>query len=90
MEHELFVCTCADIEHQMVLSYFEDEPEVYVSIHLKKHEFLKRLLTAIKYLFGKQSIYGAFDEIILNADSVERLNDILTERINFLNATKKC
>jgi len=90
MEHELFVCACADIEHQMVLSYFDDEPEVYVSIHLKKHGFFVRLLTAIKYLFGKQSMYGAFEEIILNDSSVERLNNILTERIKFINATKKC
>ena len=26
---ELFICECNSIEHQIVMSYFEDEKEVY-------------------------------------------------------------
>lgn len=83
MEHELFVCSCGDLEHQMVVSYFDDEPELYVSTHLCKYGFLTRLWIAIRYVFGKQSIYGAFEETVLEEKDVIRLNELLTQRIEF-------
>ena len=65
MNHELFVCTCGDVDHQMIISMFDDEPELYVTMHLVRAGFFRRLWTGIKYIFGKKSIYGDFDEIIL-------------------------
>lgn len=83
MEHELFVCACHNIEHQMVLSYFDDEIDVYLSVHLRKHGFWRRLWIAIRYIFGRQSPFGAFEEIILRERDVCRLNDILSQRREF-------
>ena len=89
MERELFVCTCGDVQHQLVISYFDDEPELFVSIHLCKHGFLSRLLIGLQYIFGRQSIYGAFEETVLEEKDVISLNELLTQRIEFFNKAKK-
>ena len=89
MNHELFVCACGDIQHQFVISYFDDEAlekYLYISVNLYKQPFFKRLWTGIQYIFGKQSIYGAFDEVILNEEDSVRLRNILNERIAFWKA----
>lgn len=89
MERELFVCACGDVQHQLVVSYFDDEPELYISTHLRKHGFLARLWIAIQYIFGKQSVFGAFEETVLEEKDVVRLNELLTQRIEFFNKAKK-
>lgn len=56
---ELFICECNSIEHQIVMSYFEDEKEVYCNVHLKpERNVLKRIIHAVKYIFGHRSAYG--------------------------------
>lgn len=66
---KLITCQCGDPAHQLIISWYEgpdDEDDcIYVSMHLNKLPFWKRLKVVIKYLFGKQSIYGAFDEVII-------------------------
>lgn len=88
MERELFVCTCGDVQHQLVVSYFDDEKELYLSTYLAKHGFFRRLWIAIQYIFGKQSIYGAFEETVLEEKDVIRLNELLTQRIEFFDKAK--
>jgi len=83
MEHELFICACYSLEHQMILSYFDDEPDVYMSVHLCRLPFFKRLWAAICYVFGKRSAFGAFEEIVLREEDVKRLNDVLSQRIKY-------
>lgn len=59
---ELFICECNSIEHQMIMSYFDDEKEVYCSVHLKpERNVFKRIIHAVKYIFGHRSIYGYFE-----------------------------
>ena len=82
MNHELFVCACGDIQHQFVISYFDDEKNLYLSVCLYRQSFFRRLWTGIQYIFGKQSKYGAFDEIILNEEDSERLRNLLSERLD--------
>lgn len=89
MHHELFVCDCGDIQHQFVISYFDDdvlEKCLYVSVNLYRQSFFRRLWIGIQYIFGKQSVYGAFDEVILNEEDSVRLRNILNERIAFWKA----
>lgn len=76
-QKELFVCDCGDLEHQFVISKFPDENEIYISVHLSNLTFWKRLIIAVKYIFGKKSIYGSFEEIILNQEEKKRLIKIL-------------
>lgn len=69
MKRTLVVCNCSSIEHQMVINSFEDEPDqLYIEMHLTKHSFWKRLKYGIRYIFGYQCKYGAFEEIIIDKD----------------------
>lgn len=73
MKTDLIMCACHNPEHQMIFMRDEDERLVYVQIHLKKNTFWKRLIYGVKYIFGYQSRYGAFDEIILDNEHEEQL-----------------
>lgn len=79
MERELFICSCENTEHQIVFSYFEDDDihNVYATTYLSKKSFWKRLKYGIKYIFGYQSKYGAFDEFIFNSNDAERLEKVV-------------
>jgi len=87
MTRQLFVCDCHSLEHQFVVSYFPDEDDfddwVYVSIHLAPTVWYKRLWEAVKYVMGKHSRYGAFEEIILGEDSCRELGTILLDRAKY-------
>ena len=75
---ERFIGECNSIEHQIVMSYFEDEKEVYCNVHLKpERNVLKRIIHAVKYIFGHRSAYGDFDEFIFNPKDADRLQSVV-------------
>ncbi len=79
---EILICTCNSVEHQIIFTYDEEDNVAYCSIHLLSQGFWKRLIHGIKYIFGHRSIYGAWDEIILNkkhADQILMLGNKLKE-----------
>jgi hypothetical protein len=83
MENNLFICDCHDVAHQFIFSIDEVdvlEREAILSIHLNKLSFFKRLLLGIKYIFGYQSRFGAFDEVILSETQIQRLSDLLVKK----------
>lgn len=89
MEHQIFICKCHNIEHQLVFSYFKDEPELYVTVHLNpEYSFWKRLKLAIKYIFGYRSMYGEFDEFIFNEDEIDKLENIVKYLKNVFNSDR--
>jgi hypothetical protein len=76
---DLFVCDCHSTEHQMVVMKERDEqhPIVYVHIHLAKRPFWQRVSYGLRYIFGRQCRYGAFDEFIFNPDDLSKLENIV-------------
>ena len=81
LNHELFICQCDSIEHTLIATYDEQEdlePWVSLSVHLKQYfPWYKRIWVAIKYIFGHQSNYGAFDEFIFKKEDVNKLQKIV-------------
>lgn len=83
--NKIIVCECGDVAHQLVLSWFkpqtlmdyDSDEYVYLSVHLNKLPFWKRLKVAIQYLFGKQSKYGAFDEVIIDSSEYKKFQDMV-------------
>lgn len=76
--NELFICQCHSIDHQLVFSYDKDWDEVFVSVYLKPEpNIFKRMVIAIKYIFGYKSIYGPFDEFIFKKSDAERLQEVV-------------
>jgi hypothetical protein len=82
-EREIVICACHSTEHQMVISYTEDVidgekyPEVYIHLHLTKKPFWWRVRYGIKYIFGYQSRYGAFDEMIIDKKDVDKFKRVV-------------
>lgn len=76
---ELVLCNCGNAEHQLIFRAFDgdDDPWVYVTIHLRKFPFWKRLVNGVKYIFGHRSKYGDFDEIILTPDHCKQLQHVV-------------
>jgi hypothetical protein len=84
MVREFIVCSCGDIEHQFNFCYEDDEDwdELYLQVHLNKLSFWKRLKYGIKYILGYQSKYGAFGEMYINQEDVDRMITTLQEYRN--------
>ena len=78
MKSDVLLCQCGSLEHQLWFYYDDDSeyPLVAVEIHLAKYGFWKRLKYAIKYLFGYQSRYGAFDEMILKPEDFDKIGKV--------------
>lgn len=81
---DILICECHSTEHQMVVNYSEDEypdgtkiPMVYIHTHLNKRPFWQRLKYGIKYIFGYQCRYGAFDEFIVNPTDADKIEEII-------------
>lgn len=88
-KQDLLICACNSVEHQLIISYSEDEEhnykEVYCSIHLKpEHNIFKRIWKAINYILGHRSIYGDFDEFIFKPKDADKLQAI----VNYLKQSK--
>ena len=84
MTNEILICQCHNTEHQLVISYFEDDvcdKQLYLSVHLvPEYNIWRRIKNAIKYIFGYRSKYGCFDEFIFN----EKDADKLQQAVNYL------
>lgn len=96
MEKELLICECNSTEHQIILLYDEDEdkdgnviPTCYAHIHLTKKTFWRRIIYGIKYIFGHQSRYGAFDEFIFNPKDAPKLQELVDYLKNEIQSTQK-
>lgn len=77
-DKEMLLCDCESSEHVMLVFFdgIETYPMVYFHVHLKKLPLYKRIIYAIKYIFGYQSKYGAFDEFIFNNNDIDKLEKI--------------
>lgn len=60
----------------------EHYKQCYLLIHLNKRSFFDRLMYAIDYILGRQSKYGAFDEVVLDEEGMNQI-------INYLEKIKK-
>jgi hypothetical protein len=74
----LLLCDCSSCEHQLIVSWNNDDKEVYVQVHLSTYKgFWKRLWGGLKYAFGHRSRYGDFDEVILRKSDAENLQKVV-------------
>ena len=74
----VFLCECNSPEHSIVFQYWENEQwnEVYMSVHLRPTTLGRRIINAIKYIFGHRSKYGEFDEVILKPTDYAKMQKI--------------
>jgi len=84
MQAEYFECCCHSSEHLMHFHLDHDDPScIYIHIHLSHDVWYKRIVNAIKYVFGYTCRYGHFDEFLFRQQDCDRL-------IAMLEDYKKC
>lgn len=83
---EVLVCECFSPDHQYLFTVSEDdaigggkENIGYIHPHLVKKSFWYRLKYGIKYIFGRRSRYGAWDEVIITKENVGVLEDFVNK-----------
>ena len=69
-------CDCGSIDHIVRLSYFKDEPDLlYLEIHLSGAGFWGRVRKGIRYILGRKSMWGDFDEFVLCPVKMKKFRD---------------
>jgi hypothetical protein len=73
----IMVCDCSSREHQIVIEHEPDCNMVFCHIHLAKRSFWRRIIPAIKYMFGYNCRYGHFEEFVFGVEHIDKLQNIL-------------
>lgn len=77
MKRTLYTCKCFSLQHTFFVC--ADDEDLFIEVHLSPLPFWKRLGNAIRYVFGRRSPYGDFEEIILGPHDALDLGDRLIE-----------
>lgn len=77
MEDTILICDCNSTEHQIVIRHDVEENEVYMQVYLHKWSFWRRLIVAVKYLFGYHCRYGHWDTFTFKKEHAIKLRQIV-------------
>jgi len=77
MNKEILTCVCSSAEHQIIIRYDTDENQVYANIYLTNLPIWKRIVNAVKYIFGYKSKYGDFEEFIFDKRDIPALEKVV-------------
>lgn len=86
---EFLECACRDSRHLLVFNYDPREGDIWVDVHLDSYSFFKRILIAIKYIFGYKSKYGCFPCWLMSSKEVDKLISFLNQKKNFDDELRK-
>jgi len=78
---EYFDCQCNCTEHVLRFIYMgafkDEEPELYLDIFLDNRTFLRRLWVGVKYIFGRKSSYGHFDNWTMKVEDAKKFRNMV-------------
>jgi len=68
------ICSCESSQHLVVFTKDEDQDELCIEVQLIQHRnIIKRIWTAVKYVFGYKSVYGHWDCTLMNKTEINKL-----------------
>ena len=71
-------CECSSPDHTVFLDHDKEHDDFFFTFHLRTDRgFLKRLWYGLKYAFGYQSRYGAWDEVIIRKNDCIKIKSFL-------------
>ena len=84
-ENQYIVCSCGSPEHIIRLEKLEwikdgevIDQDLSISVHLSpENSIFKRIWIAIKYIFGHESKFGAFEEVLVDKTKAQQIIDFL-------------
>ena len=78
MNNHFVVCSCSTPEHTIRFLHDRDEDELYTEIYLNQYKgFFKRLVIAVRYLFGYTCRYGHWDSTLISKEEAQKLKHFL-------------
>jgi hypothetical protein len=74
---EFVVCVCNHLDHLVVLNVNEDKTntDITIEVHLSPLPLYKRLINAVKYVFGIRSRYGDYEEVVIDKEKAIQLKN---------------
>jgi hypothetical protein len=82
LKSDYYSCSCSSPEHVVTFTWWhKDDDALNMNIHLAKHPFYKRVVNAIKYVFGYSCQYGHFDEFLIDRDTAKKMTKMLNEYV---------
>jgi predicted RNA-binding protein with PIN domain len=80
-------CSCSSCEHTIRYTCDPEEAEVYIEVYLNQYRnSLKRIIVAIKYIFGYKSRYGHWDTTLMDKEEIEALRNFLNQSLEDIKA----
>jgi len=83
-------CACSSNEHQISLESDECEgvKDLYLAFHLAQAKpWYRRIVNAIKYVFGYRCKYGDFDEFLFTIETATVVKNYLDEYLGTTGTT---
>lgn len=81
LKPQYFECACHSAEHTLRFSWDDSSNCIYTEVFLHQYcNFFKRILVAVRYIFGYKCRYGHFDCFIMQPEDAARLK-ALTEKL---------
>lgn len=77
MKRTLYICRCGSMQHSFVVT--ADQEDMFIEVHLTPLSFWGRLKNAARYVLGRRSKWGDFEEILLTPEMALDLGDKLVE-----------
>jgi hypothetical protein len=84
MEELTVRCQCHSADHTIFFDYDGAYGDLYMTIHLNTfRSFWKRLWYGLKYAFGYQCRFGAWDEVIIKPQDCAPIRSLLDKRESY-------
>lgn len=85
-----FQCDCSSQEHTFGMEFDAAEKEVVIHVQLCQYRSIwKRLVVAVKYVFGYECKYGHWDTTMMNEEKFMDLYNLMTRFIYTAGFTNK-
>ena len=79
LNRTVFFCDCMMPEHNFIVETDPYDKEIRVSVNLNHYlPFYKRIIPAIRYIFGPKYVLG-YDEVLLCEKDRDELVDLLKD-----------
>lgn len=82
-EVKFLECVCKDNSHLVVIkceTWDNNSPEIHIGYQLNSYlPWYKRIVHAVRYVFGKRNDESAWDTTILTEDGIQELEIVLKE-----------
>lgn len=87
--HFIVTCECQDPDHELRFVWNKHNTDyLFVTIRLIRGNLIERIMTALKFIFCKDSTYGDFDEILINNETAGKLVNELMEYCEYAKANE--